>query len=289
MRARPGWLVILSIGVAVAAPETRPQVIQPAPIPHAVGQGVTPSFEGWYRNPDGTYSLSFGYFNRNYKETLDIPVGPSNRIEPGVPDQGQPTHFLTRRQTGVFTVTVPKDFPPQQTVTWTLTAHGQTNSIPGRLRSEWEIDAMREVTSGNTPPVIRFSSSGRTGQGHSGLTTPLTVTLPDAATLTVWGSDDNVRKRESAGRSGPAFGFNWSKYRGPGTVTFADTAPKPDATGKATTTASFGEPGDYTLRVLAWDASGAQGTVMAGGFYCCWTNGYVKVNVAAGQRRPISR
>ncbi|HTJ23102.1 MAG TPA: hypothetical protein VL383_11945, partial [Gemmatimonadaceae bacterium] len=28
------------------------------------GQTATPAFEGWYKNPDGTYSLSFGYYNR---------------------------------------------------------------------------------------------------------------------------------------------------------------------------------------------------------------------------------
>ena len=50
-----------------------------APLPHAIGQSVSPSFEGWYANPDGTRSLVFGYFNRNYEERLDIPVGPSNR------------------------------------------------------------------------------------------------------------------------------------------------------------------------------------------------------------------
>ncbi len=47
------------------------------------GQSVTPAFEGWYPNPDGSHTLLIGYFNRNVKETLDIPVGPNNRIEPG--------------------------------------------------------------------------------------------------------------------------------------------------------------------------------------------------------------
>src|SRR5262245_30517888 len=74
------------------------------------GQSITGAFEGWYQNPDGTFSLLVGYFNRNSKEVLDIPVGPNNRIEPGGPDQGQPTHFQPRRHWGVFTVTVPKDF-----------------------------------------------------------------------------------------------------------------------------------------------------------------------------------
>ena len=59
---------------------------------------------------DGSIRLLVGYFNRNTQQEFDIPVGPNNRIEPGGPDQGQPTHFLTARQFGVFTVKVPKDF-----------------------------------------------------------------------------------------------------------------------------------------------------------------------------------
>lgn len=74
------------------------------------GQTVTPVFEGWYRNPDSTYNLSFGYFNRNSTEELDIPIGPNNFIEPSDPNQGQPAHFSPRRHWGVFALTVPANF-----------------------------------------------------------------------------------------------------------------------------------------------------------------------------------
>ena len=47
------------------------------------GQTITPVYEGWYANPDGTINLSWGYFNRNTKEELDIQVGASNRMSPG--------------------------------------------------------------------------------------------------------------------------------------------------------------------------------------------------------------
>src|SRR5213593_2678092 len=96
---------------------------------HDIGQSVTGAFEGWFQNPDGTYSLLLGYFNRNQKQTLDIPIGPDNQIQPGGPDRGQPTHFLPRRQWGVFTVTVPKDFGDKK-LTWTIPANGKTTSIP---------------------------------------------------------------------------------------------------------------------------------------------------------------
>src|SRR4029077_56688 len=96
---------------------------------HDSGQTVTPAFEGWFANPDGTFSILFGYYNRNQKQELDIPVGPENGIEPGGPDQGQPMHFLPRRRWGVFTVTVPKDFGSSRT-TWTPASSGQTTALP---------------------------------------------------------------------------------------------------------------------------------------------------------------
>ena len=249
-----------------------------APIPHISGQSVSASFEGWYPNPNGTRSLVFGYFNRNYEEHLDITVGPDNRFEPGPADRGQPTHFFPRRQTGVFAVVVPADFGDQR-LTWSVTAHGETIAIPGHLEPGWEITALHEVTSGNTPPVLRFGGpDADPGQGPLGIRSELTASVSAPTPVTVWASDDGVRKSRASARP-PRFGVVWSKYRGAGTVTFDDAAPRIDERGKAVTTVTFGEPGEYVLRVLAWDDSGSQSTVMAGGFFCCWTNGYVTVQV----------
>ena len=256
------------------------QPFRDVPVPRARGQSVTPAFEGWYPNPDGTFSLSWGYMNRNYDERLDIPVGANNRIEPGPPDQGQPTHFLPRRQTGVFTVEVPADFGDKQ-LTWTLTSHGKTTPIPGHLRPEWEIDALREVSTGNTPPVVRLASDNAAAQGPHGTHAAMDVSLSDPASLTVWVTDDMVLR--SSGNyeltRAPRLGVVWSKYRGPGTVDFGETEPSLDDTGRAVTTARFAAPGEYVLRVLAWDDSGPQLATMAVGFQCCWTNGYVNVRV----------
>ena len=93
------------------------------------GASVTGALEGWYQTPDGGFSILVGYFNRNRAEALDIPVGPNNRIEPGGPDMGQPTYFLPRRQWGVFSIDVPKDFGTKR-LTWTIVANGETTSIP---------------------------------------------------------------------------------------------------------------------------------------------------------------
>lgn len=244
------------------------------------GQGVTPVFEGWYRNRDGSYTLSFGYFNRNAREALDVQVGPNNRIEPGGPDRGQPSYFAPRRHWGVFGVTVPADFG-DGTVVWTLVVRGDTTAIPGSLKPGWEIDALEgEAGSGNTPPELRFDPAGPGGSGPGGVTGPmLTVGAGQVLTVTVWARDDGKTSGSIAsdGRHGVPVTLTWFKHQGPGVVTFAGATPAVSpADGKATTTVTFSAPGRYLLRVRANDASGVAG---AGHAQCCWTNGFVPVTV----------
>src|SRR5713101_5404772 len=123
--------------------------------PHATGQSITGAFEGWFANQDGTFSILLGYYNRNTKQELDIPAGPNNRIEPGGPDQGQPTHFLTGRQWGVFTIKVPKDFGTKK-LTWTIVANGQTNVITLHTQPDYVVEPFEDAANKNTPPKIKF-------------------------------------------------------------------------------------------------------------------------------------
>jgi len=274
-------VVVLALVMAADHPARTQGQVQPQdpPIPHGSGQNVSPSFEGWYKNADGTYSLSFGYLNRNYQEEPDVQVGPNNRFSPGQEDRGQPTHFMPRRQFGVFAVVVPKEFANDKNnrLTWTVTVHGQTSAIPGHLRPEWEIDALKEATSGNTPPIVKLEPNGPTGQGPLGIAASMKVaSAGQPVTLVAFATDDGIKKRDQAERAGsaPALGVAWTKFRGPGVVKFAQDVPKLE-NGKATTTATFSEPGEYVLRLHAWDDSGRY----AGGFQCCWTNAFMKVDV----------
>jgi hypothetical protein len=74
--------------------------------------------------------------------------------------------------------------------------------------------------------------------------------------------------------------MTWSKFRGPGLVTFGNARPPLDkGGGKVTTTALFSEPGEYILRAQANDASSESG----GGFQCCGTTLHVKDSVQAGR------
>jgi len=54
--------------------------------------------------------------------------------------------------------------------------------------------------------------------------------------------------------------------------------PAPAVSGRATTTVTFSEPGEYVLHVLATDAS----LEAERGYQCCWSNAQVKVSVKPG-------
>lgn len=247
----------------------------------STGQTVSPVYEGWYRNPDGTFTLSFGYFNRNNSEVLEIPVGPDNFISPGDRNQGQPTQFHPRRHWGVFGVKVPADFGKKE-VLWTLKVRGASYAIPGMLHENWQIDALEgEAGSNNTPPVVKFGETGAEGRGPFGVTAgPLTATAGQPLAISVWASDDGRAPAAAAARgrgAAPQVQLAWFKHQGPGDVKFAPATGRAAASGEQVTTqATFAAPGSYIVRVRANDSSGVSG---AGHAQCCWTNGFVKVNV----------
>lgn len=250
------------------------------------GQNVAPAFEGWEEHPDGSFSMVFGYFNRNWEEQPDIPIGPANMIEPGSPDQGQPTHFFPRRNKFVFRVPVPKDFGNKEVV-WTLTVHGKTEKAYGTLKDDYKIDKrvlqtnthmnlgvrdypkFDEDMAENEPPVVRVEGDRRT------------VNAREPLALTAIVTDDGRLKRIPQGggldSDTTALGLRvtWFVYRGPADkVTFAPeqltvyqdkkvggnspwspgwNPPPLPVDGQFPVTVTFGAPGTYVLRVLAHD------------------------------------
>jgi hypothetical protein len=271
-------LLLLAVG-ALACAQSLP--LEP---PHESGANITGAFEGWFKNPDGTFSLLLGYYNRNQRQEVDLPIGPNNRIEPGGPDRGQPTHFMPGRGWGMFAVKVPVDFG-QNKITWTLIANGQTTTIPASLKPDYEISPFVEAAVGNTPPIVSFEENGPSVQGPLGLTVERTAKLGRPLPITVWVSDDAKFTSSSGARprsQTPPVTLKWVRYRGPGAVIFTESeVEKIDRknasafNGKATTTVTFSAPGDYVLHVTANDYSGEGGA----GFQCCWTTAQVKVSV----------
>lgn len=282
-RWAPYAVLALATCVATTSAQT-PQGSGPLPLEptRERGQSITPAYEGWFPNKDGTFSILVGYFNRNQKQALDIPVGPNNRIEPGGPDMGQPTHFAPRRQWGVFTIRVPKDFGTKK-LTWTLVANGETNVIPFTLHKNYEVEPYKESGMGNTPPTLTFAKGGPTLTGPPiGIARELTGSVNQPVTIEFIGADQRGPLESPAGRGRgpggalPPFTVSFHKFRGPGAVTFAPDRPQAHReTGAVTTQATFSAPGEYIVRIQLNDASGEGG----GGFQCCWTNVHVKVTI----------
>jgi hypothetical protein len=278
-------IVVASLGIAacwvIAAGAQAPQTALPLEPLRERGASITPAFEGWFENADGSFSMLLGYYNRNSKEALDIPVGPNNRITPGLPDQGQPTHFEIGRQWGVFVVKVPKDFGTKA-VTWTIVANGETQSIPFTLNKGYPISPYEELGMHNKPPVLAFSQGGAKVTGPP---TSVAATLDGAVNqpvpINVWVEDPKSPNDTPGLGGGRGFAasvatVSFHKFRGPGKVTFDKTRiPVTKQGDMITAAATFSAAGDYTLRVQANDESGEGG----GGFQCCWTNTYVKVTV----------
>jgi len=264
------------------------------------GASVTGAYEGWYDNQDGSHNFLVGYYNRNTQQEFDVAVGPNNRIEmvgadnkaTGGPDMGQPTHFLAGRQVGMFNITVPKEFTPQQKLVWTIVVNGETNVIPLRLNVDYNVAPFSDVAVGNKPPILKLAEAGPTIMGpiaQLGKATRMNASVSVPLTLPVWADDD---AKYSSGSNAPMRNppppveLRWSKYRGPGAVTFDKAEPKLEVlkggkvnepfSGKAVTTAKFAEPGDYVLHLMGTDYSGFGG----GGEVCCWTTAMVRVTVA---------
>jgi hypothetical protein len=279
----------LIVGVPVAAQRGRPL----APLPDE-GLRVAPFFDGWYENPDGSISFSFGYSNLNRNEIVEIPLGPDNFIEPKEYDGKQPTSFppvrtdssgaridRRERERGVFTVTVPAGYKGD--VVWTLRYRGQTHRVPGRSKTG-AYQLRWPMAMGSVPPLLRFTSSGPAGRGPVGIQSePQQTSVGKPLPLTVFLKDDSVRAPDPVPfkpRGGPAkaaINVSWYKHSGPGAVTF-DPAQSgiAELEGQALTTATFAEPGDYVLRVRG-DNFGRFDT--SPGNQCCWTNGYIRLTV----------
>jgi len=273
---RAGLVVLTVMLLAVASAIS---VAQQA----TTGLGIAPVYEGWEQNPDGSFDLIFGYFNRNWNEWIDAPVGVANSIEPGGPDQGQPTYFLPRRNQFVFRVRVARDFGNRELV-WTLTTNGKTEKAYGTLKPDYVVNA--------TVMAANFGAGGQTGTmpDLAGNVAPVLkvegerarrVKVGEPVSLTAIATDDGkprTRMMQSFGmrtvpNSATGLRLVWFKYRGAGDVTFEpaqfsaweDTrngANSPWAPGWRTppippdnkweTRATFKSPGEYVLRCVSY-------------------------------------
>ena len=246
---------------------------------YRTGQDIAPAFDGWEEQADGTFNLSFGYFNRNWDEKPHVPVGPENSVEPGGPDQGQPTLFQPRRNRFVFHINVPADFGERE-IAWTLTVNGKTNQayatlLPGYITDselqQFDIGDFghnNEEMRANKAPTVRVEGSLRR-----------TVAVGEELELAALAADDGIPPVHASplrlvGRHG-AWGLRlaWIVFRGPEShVTFEpyqfktypdyrsnspwtpgwEPPPLPPD-GRFPVTVKFSEPGEYVIRAQAHD------------------------------------
>ena len=279
----PRWLLsvfaVLFLGVTAS--------VTPRAQAPARGQNIAPVYEGFWINEDGSFDLLFGYFNRNWAETIDLPVSAENHFETGGPDRGQPTHFFPRRNQFVFRVRVPRDFGDNELV-WSLTSNGVTEKAYGTLRPQYAVD--------ETVMTANFGGGGQTG-GRPDLVgnvapqltiegpTTLSVSAGEPVTLRAMAVDDGKPRRRPmpevlvgqshfVPNSATGLRVSWFRYRGPGPVTFdppqtkvwqdtRDGGNSPWSVGWEppplpsdntwTIQATFSQPGTYVLRALAHD------------------------------------
>lgn len=214
------------------------------------GEMVSASYEGWWPNDDGTFTLFFGYFNTNWEQEFDIPIGSQNyfrmteagglddleydAFDGGEADQGQPTHFYPRRNPFLFTLRVPADFGDKEWV-WTLKTPGNVSRAFGILAPDYRID----------PQVISTEVGGNFGDLDNRLRTNIapelsvegdahrTVRVGEPVTLVAHANDpDDYPPRSSRSlpenteelyrppggvvvQGAPGLRMHWGVYRGP--------------------------------------------------------------------------
>ncbi|MEX0618173.1 MAG: hypothetical protein WDZ76_11380 [Pseudohongiellaceae bacterium] len=270
------------------------------------GLPVVPVMEGWYGNADGSRTISFGYYNKNSAESVDIPIGENNYIEPAEFNGSQPTHFIIGRDTGVFTVTLPPNMADEDVWWYLKTGNNEILKVPGRAgEGAYELDH-RPRPQGTVSPEGWLEPGGEVGIGPVGVVSEAaqTVSVNTAATFTVHARDPSERDLTDPRFAEPVpIRLTWFKHQGPGEVEFSRhpstetvSAPSEDeddggqpapenppevvrlaqGEGTANIIATFSEPGDYLLRARIdnWSA-----TDSSQGNQCCWTNIYQRVTV----------
>jgi hypothetical protein len=285
METRPfasAWVAIvfaLAIaGVGLATPGAQ---VQPAAV------NISPVYEGWLPNPDGSFELLFGYLNREWSGETHISLGPNNSMDPGGPDLGQPTNFFPRRNRFAFQVHVPKDFGNKEMV-WTLTNKGRTEKAYGTLKPDYVLDdtsIMSNIGTGGglstTPDMVGNKAPALKVDGPKSRTAKVGEAVPLAAVATDDGKPNRKDMPALLGGSymlpASANGLRLSffVYRGPGAAVTFDppqtevwedtrdggrspwsagfkTPPIPDGN-KWQAHATFAEQGTYVVRALAHD------------------------------------
>ena len=231
------WLAL--VFVLAGAPAAGPFAQQ--------NQPIYPAFDGFLKNPDGSYTLAFAYFSHN-ADVVTIAPGASNAFAPTPGDRLQPTTFKPGHWRFQCVMVVGPEFDGK--MKWTLTYGGVTTGTSEKmLQSNWnlvegapalsKID-FAKVPKGvclNRPPAVRVLGVTARPNGP-----PPTINAAMGEEVNLFGSahDEGLPR-------GKGFVVEWKLVKGPGTVNF--TIP-----GSARTKATFSAPGVYELELSASDS-----------------------------------
>jgi hypothetical protein len=243
MRGYPVRATIMFAAVALLAGRV------PPPLHAQSNQSIYPAYDGYLKNPDGSYTLSFAYFSHN-AAVVTIPPGPSNMFAPSPGDRQQPTTFLPGHWRFQCVMVVDPNFDGQ--LVWTLAFAGTTTGTSQHmLQSNWNLvegaEELKKIDYATVPrgvclnraPIVRVLGT-IAGRGRGAL-----PSLSAAANeeMSLFGSvhDEGLPR-------GAKLSVAWKQLSGPADVKFSDPA-------AARTHALFGTPGTYELELWASDSA----------------------------------
>jgi hypothetical protein len=216
-------------------------------------QAIYPAYDGFLKNPDGSYTLAFAYFSHN-ADTVTIAPGVNNTFAPTPGDRMQPTTFKPGHWRFQCVMVVGPEFDGK--MKWTLTYGGITTGTSERmLQSNWNLvegaPALSKIDYAkvpkgvclNRPPTVRVLGVTARPNGP-----PPTITAALGEEVNLFGSahDEGLPR-------GKGLMVEWRLLKGPGTVNFTIPA-------SARTKATFSVPGLYELELAASDSEFAEQT-----------------------------
>ncbi len=242
MNLRAVILAVVFIGLAL-------------PASAQLNQPIYPAYDGFVKNPDGSYTLSFRYFSHN-AEPVTIPPGDQNAFAPAPGDRQQPTTFKPGDWRFQCVMVVGAEFDGK--LRWTLSYGGTTTGTSEHmLQSNWNLvegaAELRQIDYAKVPKGVCLNRApqvrvlGATGGGR-GKPASLSVTSSVGERFSLFGSVND----EGLPRTGKLV-TAWKQLNGPGTVAFENAA-------APRTRATFSAPGAYELELTATDGEFSSAT-----------------------------
>lgn len=216
-------------------------------------QPIYLQYDGFVKNKDGTYTLSFGYFSQNHVD-VRIPPGEDNAFTPAPGDRNQPVLFLKGRHRFACSIVVPAGFDGK--LQWIVRFAGKTFTTTAKTLDplyELELASEKRAISGldlakaakgvcvNRAPSIQvINPQADVNAGADTLAATSFSTRLDQEVLLSGSVEDDGLPRESK------LTVLWKMLNGPGAVSFSDPS-------QPVTRARFSAAGVYELELSATD------------------------------------